>query len=186
MRLLHYADNGLQFDPTRTYNQTRDDGNGKYMKPRGFWVSVEGEDDWKSWCLNNNFGTEENFTRPSEITLSPDANILYISSPRELDLFHAQWSDPEDEKWYRELNSDYSWGDLYIYNNRGIKWAELAQQYDGIIIAPYQWTRRMVQGWYYSWDCASGCIWNLSAITSVDDVAKLEEAKRRELREMSS
>lgn len=35
--------------------------------------------------------------------------------------------------------------------------------YDG---APYQWECRLDRDtfWYYSWDCASACIWNLQAV----------------------
>ncbi len=25
-------------------------------KPKGLWVSVDGEDDWKSWCEENDYG----------------------------------------------------------------------------------------------------------------------------------
>ena len=49
-------------------------------------------------------------------------------------------------------------------------WAPTAAQYAGVIIAPYQWERRLdgdASDWYYGWDCASGCIWNADAIASI-------------------
>ncbi|QBI98814.1 hypothetical protein SEA_BOBBY_184 [Mycobacterium phage Bobby] len=49
-----------------------------------------------------------------------------------------------------------------------IDWGKVAADYGGIIIAPYQWSRRMDPHWYYTWDCASGCIWNLEAIESLE------------------
>jgi hypothetical protein len=38
-------------------------------------------------------------------------------------------------------------------------WERVARDYDGVIISPYQFNRRMTLMWYYPWDCASGCIW---------------------------
>ena len=48
-----------------------------------------------------------------------------------------------------------------------INWQPLTEQYAGIIISPYQWKRRLdgrASDWYYGWDCASACIWDLSAV----------------------
>ena len=44
----------------------------------------------------------------------------------------------------------------------------------GIIISPYQWDCRLAleSGWYYGWDCSSGCIWDISCI---QDFIFLEE-----------
>jgi hypothetical protein len=58
-----------------------------------------------------------------------------------------------------------------------IDWMRVAEKHEGILIAPYlgerltepnefleshkeEWWR-----WYYSWDCASGCIWNPNAVS---------------------
>ena len=51
----------------------------------------------------------------------------------------------------------------------------LDRRVDGIIIAPYQWYCRMTVDWYYTWDCASGCIWNLDAIESVNAVTAVTQ-----------
>lgn len=49
-----------------------------------------------------------------------------------------------------------------------INWPMVADRYQGIVIAPYLWSRRMDGGlWYYGWDCASGCIWDAAAVASV-------------------
>ena len=46
-------------------------------------------------------------------------------------------------------------------------WGYLATQYQGLIIAPYLWDLRLFgPAWYYGWDCASGCIWDLTAVES--------------------
>lgn len=49
-----------------------------------------------------------------------------------------------------------------------IDWDAVAGTYQGIIITPYIWERRLGDSaWYYSWDCASGCIWDPAAIGSL-------------------
>jgi hypothetical protein len=43
-----------------------------------------------------------------------------------------------------------------------IDWARVSQSYTGIEICPYQSGLRMDRrtNWYYTWDLASGCVWN--------------------------
>ncbi len=47
-----------------------------------------------------------------------------------------------------------------------LEWDKVKDKYQGIIIAPYQWECRLALEtcWYYGWDCASGCIWDLDCI----------------------
>jgi len=56
-----------------------------------------------------------------------------------------------------------------------IDWEAVAKRYTGIEIEPYNWERRnsgpnnnysMSMLWYYGWDCASGCVWELDALVS--------------------
>lgn len=53
-----------------------------------------------------------------------------------------------------------------------IDWSVVAQSYKGIDISPYISSMRLnpQTAWYYGWDVASGCVWDPSAITSVDQV----------------
>jgi hypothetical protein len=124
------------------------------MKPRGLWISVEnkGSFGWKAWCLSEDFRVSE-LTKPHLIILKPEANILMISSVEEFDKFHEQ---------FKEVLSP----GLSMYN---IKWAEVAKRWDGLIIAPYLWERRLGMEllWYYGWDCASGCIWHGRTIKEI-------------------
>lgn len=55
-------------------------------------------------------------------------------------------------------------------------WIDVASRYSGIEIAPYQWKRRIHPStfWYYTWDCASGCIWDLSAIKKFEVARGIE------------
>lgn len=144
-RLLHYSDKPLAFDPLRVYEV----GVGCY-KPPGLWVSVEGEHDWPAWCRAEEFNVER-LSCASEIILKPSANVLRIGTVHDLDAFAKKF-----RFGVRRYETE-------------IAWNEVRYEHDGIIIVPYQWERRLAEGfsWYYGWDCASGVIWNLSAIESV-------------------
>ena len=66
--------------------------------------------------------------------------------------FWKEWGGPSGNKW----------------RDRCINWRAVAGDYAGLIITPYQWSRRLEPySWYYGWDCASGCIWDPSAITDI-------------------
>ena len=60
-------------------------------------------------------------------------------------------------------------GEPEYFGKLAIRWQDVALDYQGILIAPYQWSLRLDKDfrWYYMWDCASGCIWDLSAIASL-------------------
>lgn len=121
-----------------------------YTKPRGLWVSVEGNGDgWRDWCLGERFALES-LTHVHDVTLRPDANVLHLSGAADLDGFT------------RGYGRDAGYG-------VGIDWRAVASRFRGIIIAPYVWSRRLHEdtNWYYSWDVASGCIWDVDAIAAV-------------------
>lgn len=141
-RLLHYSEKKLRFSRRHKY----EDG-GAY-KPLGFWVSVEGELDWREWCKAESF---RNIDRCYiyETVLAPAANILRIDNLRDIDLLHRRLCEGHDARGFRA------------------DWAGVMREHDGLIIAPYQWPRRHQFMWYYGWDCASGVVWNLKAIASV-------------------
>lgn len=145
-RLIHYAkapiDSLRPIDPA-----VRPNG-----KPIGLWVSVEGEDDWKSWCEAEEFNLTA-LAYPHEVILNPEANILRMMTALEIDVFSVQYRKP----------CDYS-------SRNDIDWLAVAKDYQGVIIAPYIWQRRLSEHtlWYYGWDCASGCIWDVEAIESME------------------
>jgi hypothetical protein len=145
LALSHYSEDPLDFDPSRSYDQG-DFGNGK---PRGLWLSVDGPRDWPEWCRGEDWAIESLANR-APFALAAGANVLVISTEAELIgftlLFRGQG-----------------------IGRRWIDWSLVARQYDGLIIAPYIWPSRLNPEtiWYYGWDCASGCIWNLSALELV-------------------
>lgn len=153
--LMHYADQLVTLDRARTYQQHEPHS---FRKPQGFWVSVAGEDDWPSWCHSEEF-CRDSLRCPHRVTLAPDSAILRLATPEALDDFARRYS--VETEWERRYSRDR--------DNWPIDWANVVADYDGIIIAPYQWSRRY-RDWYYGWDCASGCVWNLDAIESVTAV----------------
>lgn len=144
MRFLHYSAEPFQFDADRKYEQ------GEHWKPRGLWLSVEGEQDWKEWCESERFGSLNHVT---EVTLKPGSNVLTIATTDALDRFNRDFGNGDD------------------LSVRSIDWQRVRTLWDGLIIAPYQWERRLDLMWYYGWDCASGVIWNLGAIAEVKSLA---------------
>lgn len=142
MRLTHHSNKPVVFDSQRIYVQ------GVGSKPKGLWVSVD--DDWRRWCTDETYGVD-NLLIIHKVILHRDANILHLADANGIDWFTYK---------YKEFAND----------NYRIDWRKVAKLYDGIIIAPYCWERRLglEADWYYPWDCASGCIWNFDAIRSID------------------
>ena len=84
------------------------------------------------------------------VSVKSNTSILYIRNSKEIDFFHSLFA----------MRSE----GFYPYR---INWRTVAEQYQGIVINPYLWERRLdgpVSDWYYGWDCASGCFWDLSSI----------------------
>lgn len=121
-------------------------------KPSGFWVSVDGEYDWKWWCESEDFCLG-NLTYRHEVILNDNHNILMLEDLHEF----------TDE--YSYLPDHFK--DSPIMRNSYIDWFSVSKKYDGIIIAPYRWNERLTLSWYYGWDCASGCIWNIDSIKEI-------------------
>jgi hypothetical protein len=144
MKLIHYASNVVEFDPTREYIDKED----AILKPAGLWVSVEGEYDWKWWCEVEKFRIDR-LKYAHEVRLKDDANILYLKSPSELMRFGEKYP-----------NTDPKYAQLEKLMSMFLDWTRVKQDYQGVIIAPYQWDCRFELMWYYGWDCASGCIWS--------------------------
>lgn len=146
-QLVHYS-----HEPLSEVRSVEQEHQGhRYDKPRGLWVSVTGPDDWKAWCEAEKFALDR-MSHETAIVLADGANVLRLCSAFEIDGFTREYRS-ETEEW----------------RNYSIDWRRVAARYDGIIIAPYIWTRRLDggAGWYYGWDCASGCIWNARAIAAL-------------------
>ena len=150
-RLIHYS--GEPLGELRVFCQRKD------AKPRGLWFSCEGEDDWKRWCEAENFRSDR-FSEASQIFIKEDANILLIDSVFGIDALT------------REFIAEPGEGAASFLSSYFIDWGKVSETYQGIIISPYQWSRRLEGGasWYYGWDCASGCVWDYAAIEKIEKV----------------
>ena len=109
-------------------------------KPKGLWVSDEASEE------------DGRLAVAHEVVLAESANILRVDDVDGID----------------ELTRQHVVGE-YARDGYRLNWSAVAEQYQGILITPYQWTRRLSMhcGWYYGWDCASGCIWDASAVASI-------------------
>lgn len=158
-RLIHYGKKFLR--KVRSVKQGSDATAG-LGKPCGLWVSVEGEQDWKEWCEAEQFGCLDCAT---QVILKPEARILWLRGTVGLDKFHEEYS-------FEQYRSG-------TYTRMAIRWPSVAEKFQGIIIAPYVWSRRLngpVSNWYYGWDCASGCIWDAEAVAELRPIEQAEAA----------
>lgn len=160
MRLIHFSREplGEVYSVDQTENAYRGD------KPAGLWVSVEGPQDWPAWCQDEGFGVG-NLWEAAEIILKPDARILHIGSVEELSAFDRDYGYCPFEEM------------AFI---RWVNWPRMSEWHQGIIIAPYisQALRHREIGWYHTWDCASGCIWDKDAIAQVNRMPGYRPAVR--------
>ncbi len=156
LKLVHYSAEPL--GELRVIPQTLGDANDLF-KPRGLWVSDDAcEDNWRTWCEDEGFRLGD-LVCVTDIMLKPDASVLVISTAEEIDAFTRRWAV-----------HPFPGNELNMF----IDWPCVRTLYAGLIITPYIWSRRLSirpgdldAMWYYSWDCASGCIWDPAAIESV-------------------
>lgn len=138
------------------------------MKPEGLWVSIEDGWGWKEWCKDSNFALDH-FEYAYKIHLMNDANILHLKTAKEVFAFGEEFRC----KKFPGFPDDPEFKRLLEYSVLYIDWKKIAQQYQGLIIAPYQWDCRLdhKSSWYWGWDCSSGCIWDIEAIHGLRKLA---------------
>ena len=125
-----------------------------FNKPKGLWLSVEGEDDWKAWCESEQFMTAR-LKYIHEIQLHDDADIIRLTCRKDMEQFTKRYGRKSE------------FARRFSFDERAIQWTRVANEHQGIIIAPYIWSARLELNWYYGWDCASGCIWDSNAVNTI-------------------
>lgn len=126
-------------------------------KPNGVWLSVDGKYDWPHWCASEGFRTELlAYRHVFEIT--DPSRVALLDHPAHISEMTEQWR--ADPPGYPQILRGDSWN---------LDWPTITQQCGGMIIAPYHWSQRLRDNtrWYYGWDCASGCVWDLSLLRHV-------------------
>lgn len=138
--LRHYSSR-----PIKTLHDVVQQRRPFWHKPSGLWLSVGVE--WRDWC-DEGFNVED---LAIETWVDVDVtNFVVVTDAPQLDAFTERWCDREERE--RMI--------------RGIRWDRVAEEYDGIIIAPYVHACRFSHHWYYGWDVASACVWRARAIRS--------------------
>jgi len=158
MKLRHFSKTAIQ-----QVLDTRDKQR-VWWKPVGLWVSDEGPNSGRSWSqfCDNESGLLLGHIEHA-VYLRASARVAWCRAASDIDAFHARFC---------ARRPDLSNIDL-------IDWRAVAREYDGIIITPHCPERHLSEDdastWYYTWDVASGCIWNPRAIAHISPI-ELERA----------
>ena len=125
-------------------------------KPEGLWYECQdgSSETWKEFCRTGLTGGASRYDSSYNVILN-DYEILFIPDEHHFEKFYEMYStnppyDPDGTKGFDKM----------------IDWPKVAEHYAGIEICPYLQSKRMDDDsdWYYPWDVASGCVWDLSGI----------------------
>ena len=132
---IHVSKKPFELEP-RTFTQT------VTVKPSGFWYGFGSE--WIDWTRNEMPEWTGKYIYDID---TGNTNVLQIKTNVEM----------------LQFNSEYK-ADVYMKDaGEAIDWKKVASKYGGIEINPYQYDDAMLL-WYYGWDIACGCVWNLSGV----------------------
>jgi hypothetical protein len=115
-------------------------------KPEGLWYAIG--DEWIDWVRTEM--PEWEYDNVFVLEINED-RVKKLSSYEDIEEFTKQYGRKD-------------------FGFMMIDWKKVAEKYSGIEIAPYDYEARMKFNWYYTWDVASGCIWNKEGIKSVKRV----------------
>lgn len=125
-----------------------------YSKPDGLWYSVG--DDWWRW-LQSDWRAKWAGWKEVHVLEFDASRILQLKTVAAVRKFHDEFRAKQ-------------------FPRHMIDWRKVEKLYAGIEIAPYQGGLRFDHdvSWYYSWDVASGCIWDVSAITRLEHIGTMD------------
>jgi hypothetical protein len=112
-------------------------------KPYGLWYGCGGD-----WLDRIAFGEKSSGKHYVYLLELDESDLLVINSDSQLKAFSKKFS-------------------LGPYD---VNWPQVAEKYTGIEISPFLYRVAGELDWYYPWDVASGCIWEPSAVLSVDEL----------------
>jgi len=133
--------------------------NASIGKPAGLWYACG--NDWIDWAVSNDWGRGMYIY---QIYIN-EGNMAMIRTKDGILNFNRKFQANPHK---------------YPYAGSRIDWDIVANAHSGIEICPYIGSVRMssIVDWYYSWDVASGCIWDPSAITGIKLVAEKIDGDR--------
>jgi hypothetical protein len=126
--------------------------------------SQDSEYGWAQWFYDNEQDQFYNRLKHKyNVVLQTDAKILFIDTKQKLIEFTDEYKKPDTRY---STGTRFSCSDETMWESI-IDWMQVTSRYDGLLISPYQHSIRWQYKWYYGFDCASGCIWNLSCIDTL-------------------
>lgn len=130
------------------------------MKPSGLWYSCGS--DWLNWLTYEMPDWIHDYIYKLKIS----GNVLRIKNHTELMEFTRTYIG-------KSPIPDFE-------GTQFIDWVSVAKKYSGIEISPYIGSARMDRNcqWYYTWDVASGCIWDRSALAGAELYAQYDPSKK--------
>jgi len=138
---LHFSDRPLTTIHSRPQFNTPDD------KPNGLWFSVGNA--WPEFA--HRYLTQHSLQHATRLWFKPKS-LLRIHTEADMKKFTRKYSVKREDASIAAIL-------------RLIQWDRVAEDYKGILIANYIYQCRMSHPWYYSWDVASGCVWDASAVS---------------------
>ena len=140
--------------PYRCWHEPENDDR-EIGKPPGMWYGVGTS--WINWCIDE--GMEDWIGKYVYEVKIDDSKIKKISTIDEFNLFQTDYQI------------------LGRFGRKNIDWDKVMKKFSGIEIAPYFWEKRLHQdsSWYYSWDVASGVIWNKNALLNRKLLSSFDE-----------
>lgn len=134
-------------------------------KPTGMWYGVH--DSWIQWCNSEMSGWIGRYLY--EVVTHED-QILKIDTIEKFEAFEQEYLyNPYKDQMAKlaGLIPALDTQDYLPLRMKSVDYVSLSKNYAGLEIAPYFYEKRLSSFWYYGWDCASGCIWNKSAIKQI-------------------
>lgn len=125
-------------------------------KPKGIWFGVKSS--WVGWLEHEMPQWKGDYLYSLEIDTT---KCLVIKDEVDLLDFTKKYGRTR-EGWPIQSDTEL--------DHANIEWRLVAYQYSGIIIPQYFNRLRLDLMWYYPWDVASGCIWDVTCIKSVKQV----------------
>ncbi len=158
--LTKYSKEDFKFDPDKKYcSRALENLHYLNIKPAGMWLSDDSDYGWPKWCEEQEFNLE-GLTIKKTFEITDISKILVLDTDEKIIAFNKKYtiSFPDyDSKLFKFL--------AYL------DWKRISKEYAGVLISPYSWELRLAPGfmWYYGWDCASACVWDLSVLKEITE-----------------
>lgn len=125
--------------------------NRRVHKPEGLWLSDESDFGWRQWCIDEQWGVSA-LKHWTDFRVDR-SRVLWLSEAAQIERLALKYTSRDRAYRFRD--------------EPDVDWVAIGRDYAGIVITPYQWDVRLDVRWYYGWDVASGCFWDVSCLERV-------------------